>query len=558
MTDSGAAIETGDSEALRSRAKQEAQERDYQQKLPQVNLQGEPSTEKPLQTLNDEARCFVIQKFILQVPEQLSVTVQRLAASGLPLDRFYFVQEMLAQYRGRCIGRENINLIVTVVTEKILQHGYSTTRIAIPEQNLTSGTLVLTLIPGVIHELRFADQETAGTWKNAFPSAAGRLLNLRDLEQGLEQMKRVLSQEVDMQIVPAAGLGESDIIISVRRSKSWRVTANVDDTGAKGTGKRQAGLQFGWDNLFGLNDIFSIGTNTDIEHNSSLGTQGNNFSYSIPYGYWTATVSGSDSTYHQRVIGAVQSFMSSGKSQNLETKINYLFYRDQFSKSSVQFRTAKRWSHAYIDDTEILVQKRNTTLAEIALIHKHNLGAAQLDTTLAYRWGAPWFGAQDDAANLSVNNPRYRYSLQTLDSTLSLPFSYRNRPLNYTATVRVQNTNTALFASEWLSMGNRWTVRGFDGEAALGAEKGFFMRNELVIPITQTRQSVYLGVDFGKVYGANTVNLVGNKLAGIVLGWRGGALKGVSYDAFVSSALYKPQGLRTDQPAIGFSLNYQM
>ncbi|WP_196302056.1 POTRA domain-containing protein, partial [Ralstonia solanacearum] len=28
------------------------------------------------------------------------------------------------------------------------------------------------------------------------------LLNLRDLEQGLEQMKRVASQDVDMQIVP--------------------------------------------------------------------------------------------------------------------------------------------------------------------------------------------------------------------------------------------------------------------------------------------------------------------------------------------------------------------
>ncbi|MGZ8257427.1 MAG: ShlB/FhaC/HecB family hemolysin secretion/activation protein, partial [Gallionella sp.] len=557
VTGSYAAVETSDSEALRNRAKQEAQQHEDEQKQPQVNLQGEPSSAAPLPILSDEATCFVIHDFILQVPEQLPLAVQRLVASGLPLDRFYFVQEMLTQYKGQCIGRESINSIVKGVTEKILQYGYSTTRIAIPAQNLTSGRLILTLIPGVIHELRFADKDTAGTWENAFPSAAGTLLNLRDLEQGLEQMKRVLSQEVDLQIVPAQGLGESDIIISVKRGKPWRATLNVDDTGAKGTGKRQAGLQFGLDNLFGLNDVFSIGTNTDVERNSSLGTQGNNFSYSIPYGYWTATLSGSDSSYHQRVMGAVQSFMSSGKSQNFETKINYLFHRDQFSKSSLQFRTGKRWSHAFIDDTEIMVQKRNTTLAEIALIHKHNMGATQLDTTFAYRWGAPWFGAQRDAVNLPTNLPSYRYTLETLDSTLSVPLNIHQHSCNYTLNLRAQNANMPLYGSEWFSIGNRWTVRGFDGEAALGAETGFFVRNELGIPITNSRQTAYLGMDFGKVYGANTSNLVGNKLAGIVLGWRGSAMGALSYDAFLARALYKPQGLRTEQPAMGFSLNYQ-
>jgi len=320
-----AAVETTDSEELRSRARQEAQERERQQQLPRVDLQGELPQAGPLQFPGAETPCFTIRDFILEVPRQLSPAARRYGASTLPPDTFRFARDYLGQYTGRCIGREGINFIARGITAQILAHGYSTTRIGIPQQDLAGGTFKLTLIPGIIRELRFADAETSGTWRNAFPTASGKLLNLRDLEQGLEQMKRVTSQEVELQIVPAENIGESDIVISVKRGKPWRVIANLDDSGAKGTGKTQAGVQLGWDNPFGASDLFNIGINTDADRNSSLrGTQGNNLSYSIPFGYWTAFFSANESTYHQRIAGAVSSFVSSGNAQNFEAKFSYL------------------------------------------------------------------------------------------------------------------------------------------------------------------------------------------------------------------------------------------
>lgn len=553
-----AAVETTDSEELRNRARQEALERERQQQAPSVNLQGEVP-EAPTRFPVSETPCFNIQHFVLEVPAKLPPSTQRIGASTARWDTFRFAQDYLEQFTGKCIGREGINFIVRGVTAEILGRGYSTTRIGIPEQDMLSGTLKLTLVPGIIHELRFAEAGTSGSWKSAFPTSAGKLLNLRDLEQGLEQMKRVTSQEVDMQIVPAGELGESDIVISVKRIKPWKAVVNLDDSGAKGTGKTQAGLQLGWDNPLGLNDILNIGTSTDGDRNSNMrGTEGNNLSYSVPFGYWTTTISANESRYHQRIAGAVQSFVSSGKSKSYEARINYLFHRDQFSKSSLQFRTGTRESHSYIDDTEVEVQKRLTSLAELALIHKHNIGQTQIDATLAYRWGAPWFGAQREAANIPGNSPRYRYKLETLDITLSTPFTLNERRLSYSATFRAQNTNTALYASEWFSIGNRWTVRGFDGESSLGAEKGFYLRNEIGIPITNTAQSAYVGLDFGKVYGENVANLIGNKLAGFVTGLRGGLMQGMTYEIFAGWALYKPQHYRTDEPAAGFNLIYQM
>ena len=250
-------------------------------------------------------------------------------------------------------------------------------------------------------------------------------------------------------------------------------------------------------------------TTTCAEHRATI------FAYSVPLGYWTGTLSASEYMYHQRIMGAVQSFVYSGKMQNMEAKINYLFHRNQFSKTSLQFRTAKFISHAYVDNTEVMVQKRDITFAEIALLHKHNIGQGQIDTTLAYQQGVPWFGAQIDPAGLSATSPHNLYSLETLDVTLNVPFRLNERLFSFSSTFSAQNSNSALYATQWFAIGNRWTVRGFDGEYPMNAEKGFFLRNELSIPITGTAQSAYVGLDFGKVYGDNTATLLGNKLAGI-------------------------------------------
>lgn len=550
--------ETPDTAVQRNRIRDEAAERERQQQAPRVDLQGKELKPGEMLALPEETPCFKINQFLLEVPPQLPAKTRALAASSSAFDRFRFAQNHLEKYSGRCIGRAGVGLLLKGLTDQIISKGYTTTRLGIPEQDMSAGTLKLTLIPGLIHQIRFADAETSGRF-NAFPSSPGDLFNLRDFEQGLEEMKRVTSQDVDMQIVPAGGLGESDIVVTVKRSKSWRIVANLDDTGAKGTGKLQAGLTLAWDNPLNANDLFTIGATSDGENNiAAKGTQGNSTSYSIPFGYWALSLSANEFKYHQRVEGVNQTFISSGTAQNTESKISYLFHRNQEQKNTLQLRTGKRWSRSYIDNTEVKVQYRNTTFAELALLHKHYLGQSQLDVTLAYRWGVPWLDGQRDPDNLPATSPRLNYQLATIDTTLSTPFKLWDKPLNYTATFRAQNANSSLYASEWFSIGSRWTVRGFDGESTLGAEQGYYLRNEIGIPISGTTQSVYAGVDYGKVFGPNVPNLIGDHLAGVVLGMRGSLLKGMNYDIFAGTSLYKPAGFRTDEPAAGFSLNYQI
>ncbi|MGT2455578.1 ShlB/FhaC/HecB family hemolysin secretion/activation protein [Cupriavidus basilensis] len=553
----------------RERNIEQADERARQMEAPGAFLDGGRAAREALSTtLPVETPCFTAGRVLLEVPRELPEGVRRHGASALPLDAFHFAQEYLDQYANQCVGREGIDIIMRRLGAQILSRGYTTTRVAIPQQDLSSGTLRLTLIPGVIRQIRFADEALRGSWRSAFPARPGDLLNIRELEQGLEQMKRVPSQDVDMQIVPGEIPGESDVVISVRRTRPWKLVVSLDDSGSTGTGQLQANASLGIDNPLGLNDLFNIGVSHDANiGQGDRGTRGANAYYSVPWGNWTLGAAASTYGYHQRIAGVNQLFESSGDSKTAEFKAQYMFQRGQFHKNTLQFRLGHRWSHAYIEDTEILNQQRSTTFAEVGWLHRHYLGDSQFDFAFAYRAGVPWLNGQTGIRTIESNPPSQRdkllYRLVTLDATLVVPFSVPGGadgsriPMRYIATLHGQYTGQPLLASEFISIGNRWTVRGFDGDVTLAGERGVYWRNDLEIPLGGTGQRVYLGLDAGTVGGLSAAYLAGHTLAGAAAGLRGSPLKGLYYDAFLGWGLVKPAGFPTRSPAGGFSVSYQ-
>lgn len=125
-----------------------------------------------------------------------------------------------------------------------------------------------------------------GSWRSAFPARPGELLNLRALEQDLEQMKRLPSREIDMSIVPGATAGESDIEIRVRTGKGWRLIGNLDNSGVSATGRLQTGLTLALDDPLGINDLFSASLSSDGDRRGSQrSTGGAGLQYALPWGW---------------------------------------------------------------------------------------------------------------------------------------------------------------------------------------------------------------------------------------------------------------------------------
>ncbi|MBU9264371.1 ShlB/FhaC/HecB family hemolysin secretion/activation protein [Burkholderia multivorans] len=541
-----------------SRQQEEARERERTVTAPGVRSSVMASAGYP--ALPSETPCFQIERFALDVPDVLPASVKSQGASALPMDRFAFAREWLAHYAGQCIGKQGLDVLVKGLSQAILARGYVTTRVLLPEQDLSTGTLKFSLIPGVIRHVRFADEKLRGAWKTAFPTGDGELLNLRDLEQGLEQMKRVSSQDVSMQIVPADVPGESDVVLDVKRGKPWTVVASIDNSGTRATGRLQGNLSLGIDNPLGLNDLFNIGVSQDLEFGDKrLGSHGWNGFYSIPWGYWTATLSAYTNTYYQQIAGVNQTFVASGNSKTVDFKLNRVLSRSQNDVFGAQFRLSRRFGQSFIEDTEIPQQRRNNTFVELGLTDRHYFGNAQFDGALAYRQGIGAFGAQDDipAAN---GDQTYRYKMAVLDANLSVPFSIAQQPFRYVTTLHGQYTGNTLYYIDDLTIGSRYTVRGFDGETMLAAARGFYWRNELQAPIGQTGQAVYAGVDYGRVWGPQPVTLVGTQLAGAVMGVKGSVATRFGayvYDFFAGTPVYKPSGFPTARVTVGFQVTAQ-
>lgn len=490
--------------------------------------------------------------------ESVCLSVHRIQLDGIRPGDFPWAQPIADRYLGQCIGAEGITVIVKKLQAEFIERGLITTRVYIPPQNLIEGTLTLKAVPGVIREYRFDDGADAGNWRTAFPASPGELLNLRDLEQGLEQMKRVPSQDVEIDIAPGAQPGESDVVIKRKREKPWRGIVYFDDSGAKATGKWQGALTLAWDNPFGLNDLVNVTVNGDARRDDpDASSLGNNFYYSAPYGYWTFSFAYSKYEYRRLVQGTNETFESSGETRQHDLRVQRMLHRAAASKTSAQFRLVKSESHSFVEDAEINNQRRQVTAAEFALQHRHHLGRATLDLNWGYRRGVPWLGAQDDPADSDPGMPTTRYRLHTLEATLAAPFSVVGVASRYTLTLRGQTTRDALYGADYFAIGNRYTVRGFDGEQTLAAERGFVARNELSAALGDTGQELYIGLDYGRISGPSAEILPGRTLTGSVLGLRGGWGKDFQYDVSAGWALRKPENFSTRAPALSVQLSYR-
>ena len=462
---------------------------------------------------------------------------------------------------GRCLGSEGINLTMKRVQNAIIERGYVTTRVLAASQDLTKGTLELTLIPGRIRTIRFTEDSSprANRW-NAVPAEPGDLLNLRDIEQSLENFKRVPTADADIQIMPTEGPdarpGDSDLVITWKQEQPFRLNFSADDSGSKYTGKYQGSATLAYDHWWTLNDLFYVSFNHDLGGGEpgSKGTRGYTVHYEVPYGYWLLGVTTNSYDYYQSVAGANQTYRYSGTSENSEVRLSRLLYRDAKRKTSAYVRAWLRSSTNAIDDTEIEVQRRRMAGWELGLAHREFIGAATLDANLAYRRGTGML-ASLPAPEEAFDEGTARPSLFTADVQLAAPFALAGQRLRYTTAWRALWNRTPLVPQDRFSIGGRYTVRGFDGESTLIGDRGWLVRNDLGWALGNSGQELYPGVDYGQVGGRSAAQLIGRRLAGAVIGLRGGYQR-VSWDVFVGTPLSKPDGFQTGKTTAGFNLNW--
>lgn len=534
--------------------RQEERTREQQQQLQtKADLLQPAQASADMSKLPVETPCFTIK----------SITVGNNQAFG-------GMTSTVAPFLGQCVGVQGVRQIAAVLDARLIALGYVTTRVSLPQQNLSDGKLVFALHLGKVAGVRMVQAgvpgdvaDTAwGTWKNAFPLAIGDVLNIRDLEQGVEQMKRLPSQTVTTRIEPGMDTDTSVVLVE-RNAAGWRertrASATLDNSGSEALGRAQLSGSLSLDNAAGLNDILSLSSNINAQQpkrdHRSYSFSAN---YSIPWDYHSFSVAHSSSRFAQFVQGTTARFLSSGSSSTAEARWSYLAWRSASAKAGVYAALSTRRAQSFLDDVELVVQRRRTTSATGGATLKQYIGQGVLDLDLGYRAGIGLGSAEDDYPSAAEGGLTLRPRIFSLNASYSQPFKVAGRPLQYSASLRMQKTSDMTLSADQISIGGRYSVRGFDGDSVLLAESGAILRNDLstgLPSIAGIDSSAFVALDAGKVSGASAAGLVGDTLVGFAAGVRG-RWKDLVFDASLAIPVSKPERFKTRAVTPSISITY--
>ena len=115
-------------------------------------------------------------------------------------------ENILEKYLNRDLGSTEITNLVTELTNRLIAKGYITSVATISEDNnLSTKTLNLKIIPGKIEKIILNEDKTLDNLKKYFlvDTKAGKVLNIRDLDTTTENFNYLEANNMTMEIVPS-------------------------------------------------------------------------------------------------------------------------------------------------------------------------------------------------------------------------------------------------------------------------------------------------------------------------------------------------------------------
>lgn len=506
----------------------------------------------------NETPCFVISEIRLiaidggEQSEAAAEEFQWALKQILYPRRWYGGRSDQSSLLGKCYGVQGINAIMRRLQNVIVERGYVTTRVVAGPQDLNSGVLVLTVIPGRIREIQ-SDRNTY-----LLPLKRGDVLNLRHIEQALENLKSLPSVQTDIRIVPAKGEnvkpGESDLVILWQQGRPWRMGLSVDDSGSETTGESQGNLFFSFDDLANLNDALSITFGHDLGKAGpgDGGTDSYSIRYSVPVRNWSLSLSASENEFFQTIEGAFTDTRYRGESQNTSVDLSRLVYRDQRRRLIAGVTAWTRESKNFLEDVEVNNQRREAEGYRINLNYRDFIGRSVFNANLSYHQATQM---EDQSLTLLTDDEDPTPAWLTADINIDVPLTFAGAPVRYFGQIRYQDNFDPLSSQDYFTIGNRYNVRTGNNSSSLSAEKGWMIRNDFETSRLVSWAILYFGLDYGEVSG-ESFQPEWERLSAKTIGFKG-RLKGVSYDLSVMSAISAPDGFRDTEDQVQFSLNYQ-
>lgn len=384
-------------------------------------------------------------------------------------------EEILAwlSFQPSCIGLAEINEFLRVITNQYVEAGYVTSRAFLVQQDLASGTLLIVVLEGKVENVLF-NGEKVDDLHMAFQGVIGEILNLRDIEQGLDQVNRLSRYNAQIKLLPGSKQGYSIVDIQTGMGKAARLGAGFNNGGQKSTGEEQLSFDLQGENLLGLLDSWTLTTTRSAEFVDSRSSKSVFFNVDIPLGYWNMSYRTSYSAYKTTFYNNSFKFDSTGRTNSHDGQIKWLFHRDSISKSAFNLGVHHRREKNYILGNLLESGSRNLSSLSLAFEFSSRVAGGFATISPKFAYGTDWFGGEEHQS-ANANQPTAQFSKGSLSASYSYPIS---NTLSLSSTLFGQWSNDTLYSNERLSIGGEYSVRGFKGKS-LSGDEGYYWRNDI-------------------------------------------------------------------------------
>jgi hemolysin activation/secretion protein len=424
-----------------------------------------------------------------------SFLISQIQLEGVTALSWLTVRQMKAPYLNRKLSMNDINRLVHELTNTYVKKGYITTRVYIPKQNLNAGTLTL-----IIQEGRVEAIEKIGvsrSW-NIFPSLKNKVLNIRDIEQGLDQLNRLYANSVTVALVPSEQTPGSSIVrIENRKRSPGSSRIRYDTISQTQLGVLPNSIDLSYDNFLGIHEQWRL----NYSQRFSKQTQYNNsysVSVSVPFRYSTFQASYSQFDYLIILNGISRQFNSTGTTTSLNLGMDRLMYRNAMGKIKGVGGLKITDTVSFIEDVKSDIGSRKLVVMNVGSdiqFQRNPIGVISMGAVY-YRGISRWNATRNNPLG-NPSTPKAQFQKLTAYLNWNFPFRIRTLPIQLHAQSRGQYSPHTLFAAERMGIGDFSSVRGYD--ATLQGDSGAQFSLSARYPI-MGRVALFHAVDAGVVY----------------------------------------------------------
>ena len=440
--------------------------------------------------------------------------------------------KIIKKYLYSELNSNDIRNLLTDITNKLISKGYTTSNVALDENNdLTTGILNLDIIAGKIEDIKINSNNKLDKYKQffMFPVNKKKIFNIRDIDTATDNFNSINANSMTMEVLPGTKENHSRIQVKNTLKNKHTVgilTNNYGDSKQNGIWRR--GINLNIDSPLGIGDNFYFTYMTVPKKNPNrdwkksveqlepgeilpIGPTGYNpangdtlpykrrldmfnFGYTMKFRTYTLRLNSSKSIQESSFYSANTVYDMYSASHTLSADLEKILFRNQKSKVSLDLGIKRKHNQSYLEKSAL--SDRKLAIGTLSLNATTSLFGGIFGSSFEYERGLKIFHAERDSGKIDTT-PKAQFHKYSMNLSYYKPITNK---LVYRANVSGSYSNDVLYGSERQTIGGVGSVGGYHTRESIQGDKAIEVSNEIAynIPVKKfAAVSPYVNYGYG-------------------------------------------------------------